>query len=349
MSKEILEKDVPDGMVFELDPPEKANPKVRPDIDTSGLHAKELEMAEKLGIVKKDKKPDEKKEETPADKSAEKKDEKKEEIKPEIKEDIKAEINKDKSPEEEHDFITKLSPKEKAFYYEMKDNKRKRQFAQQERDLLKIKLSESQKEIELLKKEKPKPELDEFGNLVEPKKEFITKEELAEQNKERTDRENEARLITERTRLLENGAREKDPDFENVVKNAQQYMNADKSGVFSARFVSLCADTSNDGDEVIAYVYNLAKLNGYEKPKETPKEEPKAEEKKEEPKAEDVKKIDKMLENAGRVSSASIGSGGRRLKGEDELTPADVANFTSEQYSKLSRKTKDRILKESCG
>lgn len=144
----------------------------------------------------------------------------------------------------------------------------------------------------------------------------------------------QAQSIIKRVEVQEVEAKAKYADYDEVTKLAAEMIKTNKS------YARVLAQAANDPDENVAEVaYNIGRLHpNYGK---TAKAEPKAE----------TKQIDRAIKNSEkRTTSASVsGGGGKSSVAEGDLTVEDVANMSAIQYGKLSKETRDRILRESCG
>ena len=92
------------------------------------------------------------------------------------------------------------------------------------------------------------------------------------------------------------------------------------------------ADDSMTEAEVVEVIFDIAKLN--------PKWGTTA-------KAENNGDVEKMVKNAGKQQTSAALSGGKgsRVVTMDDLTPEDAAKLTQNQWNKLPRDVKDRILR----
>jgi len=314
--------------------------------DVKGLLSdKEMEMAQRLGVV------DDIKKEVGETKG---------EIKAtETKEDITEQADKDLSAEDEHQYTAKLTTKERGFYFKTKEEKQKRQRAEAERDLLQIQIKHLQadksdkkevpgqqpsKDEALLKLESELSSLTDKGDddlltvaelrrIRELDKQISTYTEtkkIKEQEEKRVKTEEFIKSHNAKIATLEAKAVEKYPDWEEKSKLAQEVIKADETGAFAARLYELVlSDDPEKNAKSIDYVMQLAKRNT---------EYGKVEDKKANEK---VEKIEKNLNK--KPSSAALGSGGARMVSEDDLTPEDVVNWSVEKYQKLKPETKRRL------
>ena len=257
----------------------------------------------------------------------------------EEKKDVVAE--EDLSPEKEESIVKNFNANEKKLYWERKKERIKRQEAQREKELTAIQLSAAKREIELLKTSNPKSveeskeetqEVDEDDERIMTVGEFKRMQKAKAEEAEKVNAQ--AQSIIKRVEVQEVEAKAKYADYDEVTKLAAEMIKTNKS------YARVLAQAANDPDENVAEVaYNIGRL--HPKYGKTAKAEPKAE----------TKQIDRAIKNSEkRVTSASVsGGGGKSAVGEADLSVEDVAKMSTVEYAKLSKETRDRILRESCG
>jgi len=315
------------------------------EAEEGGFSKEEVEAGKSSGVIV-DKKPEEKKEES------EEEEPKKEEA--EKGEDKNKETDLDDDPEKEAETLQSYNANEKALYFRQKKARKQRQAAERKAELLEVQRNALERENELLKKGKGKDgsqsledleqELDkdletadkEGDDDVVTKGDLRKERELQEARQEA--RQKRAREIDDSLNERYQTAREKDENFDKVCDLAKEIMNEDKKegGTFAVKLVSLASDPKAD---ITGYIYRLAKLH------DKYAEVAKGKENKGDP-----KKVEKIVDNANkRTTSAAVGGGsGRRIVSEKDLTVEDCRFMTDSQWGKLSKETRDRILKESC-
>lgn len=258
----------------------------------------------------------------------------------EEKKDVVAE--EDLSPEKEESLVKNFNANEKKLYWERKKERVKRQEAQREKELTAIQLAAAKREIELLKNGQPKSveeskeeetqEVDEDDERIMTVGEFKRMQKAKAEEAEKVNAQ--AQSIIKRVEMQEVEAKAKYADYDDVTKLAAEMIKTNKS------YARVLAQAANDPDENVAEVaYNIGRL--HPKYGKTAKAEPKAE----------TKQIDRAIKNSEkRVTSASVsGGGGKAAVGEADLSVEDVAKMSTVEYAKLSKETRDRILRESCG
>ncbi|HOM99316.1 MAG TPA: hypothetical protein PLM33_03585 [Acidobacteriota bacterium] len=325
-----------------------------------GLGSKEAEMAKKHGLVE--------------EKAVEKAEEPKQEVKP----DPKPEAKEEKAPDSDlPSEYGKFTPNEKALYWERKKERTKRQRAEAENEILQLRVRTMEKELADAKKTKPDSEktagdakkdedldLDDLlkdneGAKTEAEKP-LTLTDLEKHEKEKAEKEETERATTEakakqlKSRLaeFEIEAREKLPDFDAVADMAREILEKGEE-VFDGDDVRV--DAARNRAE--AALHAIANAMSWEKGQKTPAElvydlgrlHPKykngarggAE------KVVPPEQMERMLENAGKRSSAALpgGNGSRRVVSEDEITPEQAAKLSVGQYQKLSKATRERLLR----
>ena len=315
-----------------------------PEVDLSGLSAKEKVLAEKHGIKETEKKVNgEHKESTGDAKEGVAEEKGKEEVTPTFEE-----IEND----EKH--LEKFNPNEKALYWKWKNDKRKRQDSQKKVDELQARLElETVKDkasaIKLnkiksvlasdseLTVEKLLAIIDEGGHVSEEQDDRPLKRsdlDIIEQEK-RVKLEAESKVVNEqkeRLAIAENIGKTKYKNFDDLVNLAKEVVLEDKTGTYQEILNSALSDPNFDEEKLIDRVVTIAKLSSkYGK-------ESASVEKKE--------GVEKIITNSNKkVSSASISSsGGKRTIVEDDLTVEDAARLSADQWTRLSQSTRKRIL-----
>ena len=318
------------------------------------LGTKEAEMAKKHGLVE--------------EKAVEKKDE----PKPEVKSEPKPEDKVEKAQESDMPAdYAKFTPNEKALYWERKKERTKRQRFEAENELLQLKVKTMEKELAEAKKPKPEPakadeDLD-LDDLLKDKEETKTdaekpltltdlekheKEKAEKAETERATTEAKARQLKARLSEFEVEAREKYEDFDAVADLAREILEKGEE-VFDGDEVRV--DAARNRAEVALHA--IANAMSWEEGRKTPAElvyalgrlHPKYKNgaKSGAEKVVPPEQMERMLENAGKRSSAALpgGNGSRRVVSEDELTPEQAAKLSVSQYQKLSKATRERLLR----
>lgn len=256
-------------------------------------------------------------------------------------EDVKAENDDDVSPEKETELIKNFNANEKKLYWERKKERIKRQEAQREKELTAIQLSAARREIELLKtgtKESVENSNEEAPVVDEDDERIMTVGEFKRMQKAKADEAQKetakAQEIIKRVELQEVEAKAKYEDYDAVTLLAAEMIKQDKA------YARVLAEAANDPDINVAEVaYKIGRLH----PKYGKAVEP--------VKKPENKTIDRAIKNSEkRVSTAAVsGGGGKSALTEAELTVEDVSKMSAVEYGKLSKETRDRILRESCG
>lgn len=323
---------------------------------TAGLDAREVTMGKETGVLVEGEKPPTKKAEGAPDP------EPKKDPEPPAKDPEKAPAKDPKEPEKpalptqeeaatdpvkEQVLLKTYNANEKALYWKQKKEKLGRQAAERRATFL-----ETQNEAlrRLAGKAAPdvdadlKKDLEELDDPETPDPEKpltradLDKIEKDKQQKAERARES-AREINERLDVLNAEAKEKYPDFDEVMGLAHEVMTGDKHGVFATKLIQITADPEGNPAE---YAYTLGKLHpnyGKHRKEITP-----------DPAVGDPKKVEKIIENAKKpVPTAGLGGASQkgRMVSEDDLKVEDVAGMSQSSYDKLSQKTRDRLLRES--
>jgi len=340
--------------------------------DISGLSTKEREMALKSGLVK------EKKE-------GENKDSKKEEKAEDKKEATDAEKKSFEDMEKNEDKLGEFTKREQALYFKWKSDKKERQKAQAERDLVTIKektlreeLAKSREAGELthtkLKKindlltgdpdditiEAIQDILQEQVSKKEEEKEEekpLTKKDLLDIEKAKEEKQKQiaetSKQFVKRMTDLEEYGKTKFENYDEIIDCANEVINGkieiddvvDHKEI-AQKFIKLIEDPDVDEEQVAAYVLRIAKKN--------PKFGKKTEESKTPEKGKETKKItdgdiDKIVKNAGKSStstSVSGGGSGRRVVNVNDISLEDASKLSLDEYMKLPKETRERLKKE---
>lgn len=330
--------------------------KVEQNIDLSDLTFEEKGMAEKSGIVPKEVI------------------EKKEVIDGKVEEKKKSFEDMEKNEK----TIGEYSKNEQALYFKWKADKKARQEAQAERDLVILKEKTLRNELDKAKEEGNLTigKLNSINKLLNGNPEDITieaiqeilaapvKKDIEDKNKPLTkadlediekEKENRARVEVEnnkqfvtRMNTLEEYGKTKFENYDDVIASAKDVLDGkaelpeviDRADI-ARRLVEKINDPKNDEDDISDFVLGIARLNpnfGKEVKKVDPSE--KSEKK---VSSED---IDKIVKNAAKGSSSATVNGGsaRRVVSHDNLTIEDAAKLTPEQYMKLPKEVRTRLL-----
>lgn len=246
----------------------------------------------------------------------------------------------DLAPEKEEALVKDFNANEKKLYWERKKERLKRQEAQREKELTAIQLAAAKRELELLKTGQPKSveeskeetQFDEDDERIMTVGEFKRMQKAKAEEAEKTNAQ--AQAIIKRVEVQEVEAKAKYADYDDVTLLAAEMIKTNKA------YARVLAEAANDPNENVAEVaYNIGRLH----PKYGKTAEP--------VKKAETKQIDRAIKNSEkRTTSASVsGGGGKSSVAEGDLTVEDVANMSAIQYGKLSKETRDRILRESCG
>jgi hypothetical protein len=303
-----------------IEEPVKTNEE--PEIVVEGLSEKEVEMGRSSGVIPKE--------------VEEKKDEHKEQPVVEAKEDAKASFEE---VEKDERLLERYSKPEKGLYMKWKIDKHKRQEAQKEKDELQAKLDLGQvktmaysnklnKLKEMLKKG-DELTADQLLNIIDE-----GKEEKSEEAEPRAPADVLKEKIATKAQFAEKIGETKYDNFKEIANLAKEVITNDTTGTYQELIDKSFTDDKVDENMLVERVVNIARLS----PKFSELTKTVEPEKKEE--------ANRVLKNAQKkVSSAALpSSGGKRVVSEDELTVADAARLNTEQWGKLSDKTRKRIL-----
>ncbi len=312
---------------------------------TSGLSADEIVAGKKHGLIKDDNPSKKNGKDEGAEEEEESGDEGKSEETEEVEDrDPKDAADEDLDPEEEADLVKNYNDNEKSLYWKAKKERLKRQNAQSENEHTKIRLAAAQREIDLLKKGTKKTDAEGEEEDTDGEDEDTRvmtvgefKKLLAKQKEDQGKQNAQVQETIVRLEQQEAEFKADHPDFDEVMDLAKEMM--DKKPSFRQMLLSAGANPQENAAEI---AYSIGQLN--------PKYKKGGSGTNKEAGADTKTKVDKAIKNADkRQSSAAVSGGGtKRIVSEDDLTVEEAANLSPVQYGKLSRKTRDRLLKESC-
>ena len=323
------------------------------DIETPNEETEETDDAEK----KSDKAPEkeegeEKPKDEPADKAKESDDPAKDddaEVEEEGKQKVEEELEK---PEGKQD-LAKFNKNETALYWDLKRERRGRQKAEAERDLLRFDKAKDQKKVEPAKEEEEEEDMfadrddDDFLSVAEAKKLVQSMKKApalpAQQGEPQVD---PVRLGY--VKMCDDKARETFDDYNEVMECGQELL--DNSVVYQVEVARAVQQGLNPA--VVAYNLikgdpdfpktlpiaqaRLAARGDKPEKKETPKVDP--------TKAKKAKETEKKIEtNQNKVKTSGHFSGGAE-GGTDEFTEEQFLNMTDADFAALPKKTRDNIL-----
>lgn len=273
--------------------------------------------------------------------------------------------------------IGEYTKNEQALYFKWKSDKKARQEAQAERDLKIVQEKVLRAELDKAKEEGSLTigKLNAINKLLNGNSEDITIEAIQEilaagvkkvndEDKPLTkadllsiekEKEEKAKFEAEsnknfvaRMNTLEEYGKTKFEDYDDVITSAKEVLDGkaelpeviDRADI-ARRLVEKINDPKNDEDDISDFVLGIAKLNpNYGKKSTEVKSDNKSEKK---VSSED---IDKIVKNASKGSSSATVNGGnaRRVVSYDNLTIEDAAKLTPEQYMKLPKEVRTRLL-----
>ncbi len=351
---------------------EKKSP-TREELKTQGWSAKELDAAEKRGMIskKEEKKSEEKKPEVVDPKNLDKP------VKTEDEKPIEEKKPFGTMPEftmtkEQEEAFLKAFPAgtpQNGTYLRMKSERRARQMAEQERDRVSLEKKLLEDRIVQLEKGKPEVEVDENGNEIDPEDKPLTARMLREM-KEREEKERQqkdaqlnehANRVASAMKEQEDYAKEVFPDFDDTVTLAKEVMQnidsipekwkRDKAVNLIKELQIAAAYADKKGLEdynapMIAYEIGQMHPNFGKKGNgiktETDDGNSKPEKANGSLTPEQMKRIEKNTQRG--ASSASIpGGGGRRVVSIDDITVKDVLKMSTEERMTFKKKHPEKM------
>lgn len=336
----------------------------------SGLHTAEIEAGKKMGLFK-----ESAKEPKAEEKEEVKADPKEEEKRKAENSDIRELVDKDLEPEDEAEAVKDFKPNEKALYWKFKKEKRSRQRLEAEVKDLRDKQSsgdktqavveELRREIAALKAVKKAEDVEEEGTAEDDLDRPLTKRELMQLEQKRAEEyrqaqnEQQKRMEATRQRLDEESdkARTRYDDFDRVMElSAEVIKKADEffpngnphrkkaEAVYKRlKYAMENPDQFSDDYGPADIAYELGELHPRFKSQSAP--DSASSSGKQEPGL-TPDQMERLKRNASRPpASASVSGGaGRRVVSEDDITPDMAVGYSMKEFSKLSPKTKARLL-----
>lgn len=342
-----------------------------------GFNEKEIELAKSQKLTKKV--------EVKKDESSKMQgQEKKIEILKEKKDDIKKSADDDLTPEEEHKKLISYNDNERALYWSMKKDRRKRQEAETARDYALVQLKAKDQLIQELKsgkiKSEPEPEekdpLDELDDdAMLTKKDYLalqkSRDEKERKKKEavETEQREKQQAVSLRLQEYEIKGKQEYSDFDKVVALANNLISNNekiflvtqnenesdeeyesrslimgKKKAKVAKMIRDCIIAFDKGDDFFGYT--PADMI-YEIGTMHPDY---GKNKEDESKFKKIKmddaKTEKVIENANRrMSSAAVGGGsGKRIISADDLTLQQIAELSETEFAKLPKQVREDVL-----
>ena len=303
-----------------------------------------------------EKKPVEKKAEKPAEKTAEEK--------KDFFERVEAELVKPEGKEELNEF----TPREKAYFYQMRRDRKLRQQAEEDRD--KALFREAKSKQETKKEEKPEEDdLEKFFKDMDPEdyltvkevKEVLSKAKAKPEPKRNAEEDEALRIMqTNYLKLSEEKAKVGRDDFDAVMELAEDLIGKNQEAIneVSARTIK------GENPAVAMYevikkhkdfdtLYPAAEVKAAARKKATEKKDtsvntssvtaPTPEDKAKEEKAKQVEKT--LEENTNRTKTTAHVSS---LEGKptEELTMDEIAKMSDLTFAKLPKAVRERYLKK---
>ena len=349
----------------EITEPVKPVEKIVPskaELKTAGWSDSELEAAEKRGMIK----------------APEKKKEEEKEVKAEVKEVKVEEVKKSTlpdftitDPEKERVFLETFGPgtPQHGTYLRMKSERRARQAAEARIKELELQLKSNETKVI----EKPKVEIDEEGNEIDPDDKPLTLKQLEAREKQKAEeKQKQEELMYQRAQVVTNAQKEQEeyvksiyPDFDETVSLAKEVMNnldtlipdeAEQEEIVD--LIQQLQIKAANADKYGLNSFNAArvayKIGSFHPNKGKAKNGGNADNndgKLKDPTQkgngtltpEQMKRIEANTQR--RASSASISGGGKRTVSSDEVGLAELNAMNYEQRQAFKTKYPDRYTK----
>lgn len=333
------------------------------EVDASGLTSREKELALKSGVIK-----DESKEEKVEDK----------------KEPTDQEKKSFEDMEKDEKNLGEFTKREQALYFKWKSDKKERQKAQAERDLVTIKEKTLREELNKSREagELTQGKLKKINDLLSgdpdditveaiqeilqstvAKKEIVedekplTKKDLLEIEQAKEEKQKQlsesSKQFVKRMTDLEDYGKTKFENYDEIILLAKEVIDGkieiddvvDHKDI-ARKFITMIEDVDVDEEQIASYVLKIAKKN--------PKFGKKSEEVKDPVKGKESKKvsdgdIEKIIKNAGKTqtSAAVSGGNGRRVVNVNDISLEDAGKLSLDEYMKLPQEVRSRLRKEA--
>lgn len=296
--------------------------------------------------------------------------------KEEEKETVRDVLDQELDPEKEQETVSKFNSNEKALYWRLKKEKVKRQSIESEKDHVLIKLKAQEKENDALRAQlevmkSSKRDVEEDIDIEKPDengKKYLTEADIEAREKEKEEKEKKRQeSLRERAQVLANAHKDLEldgksryTDFDEVETLASEIVSAAASGRLDELFPDPRVRTKINrqvnellyglqrADEYKSGEYNPADM-AYELGKSHPKHgKPSSTTNGKSGKDQGLspEEVDKLARR--RIPSAAIpGGGGRRVVSYDDLALEDLAKLSDEQFRKVPKNIRDRVLNAS--
>jgi len=334
-----------------------------------GLSEQEVEMGKKHGIIENDSDKKDDKSDKIDDKEPDKSDINADDKIPEVTaDDIRKKDLKEVTDEE----AAKLTKNEQGYYWSQKKERAKRQTAESDRDFYRMRIAALEEKVENIGtvKKDEKDEKDDIDTFFEDNdddddddidnakdKAEGTDKKLSEKEwKDKQDKENQAMAIhnqrvNAKLNEFEVETKEAHADLNEVLDLATDIFNGHKTifkdpgkqreieGKINDWKIATAEILQPNAKNIAELAYEIGKLHPNYKP------DGKAKTAEEDDDGEKISegKMDKLLKNQRGRTSASLSGGSTRVP-VSELTLAQAAKLSSEDWSKLPRDVKDRLM-----
>lgn len=362
----------------EIEIPEEPIIPVAPETPTfeelqeeGGLSKEEIEAAGKHGLAvekKEEKKDPDKKE--PEQKAEDKKEpNEKKEDKPPNPDEKPTDVEEAFSdPEKENNLLKKFNKNEYSLYWKMKKERQKRQTSETEKEHLQVKIKALQDEIDRRDQDKGKKDedadineiLEDDDELKGDKKPPAKKDKKPDPEKEKEEKVKRGEIIRSKLKEHEIDAKTRYEDFDSTVVLTDQLLAAiyeqrlekvveaphERSRII--RKVNQFFEMISNAHEIADGEFNTADM-AYEIGKLHPNYKPGSGRENPEKKSGDMdpEKVKKIVDNADKRSSAALSGGAsKRTISVEDITVEQAAKLTTEQFGKLPKHVRQRLLKE---
>jgi len=316
------------------------------ELSTDGLSEQEIALAKETGFLKEEEeKKEEEKEEEDGEHEKQSESESEEDSEDDEQEEgEEEEVNKDPDnfdemekihEKNEKKFHNTFSPNQKALYFKMKAEKHKRQETEKRLKLLETELEKNSSSVVINEKLKKIQEALKGETVTIESLESIINEEVKEPEKknELNNAEDIQKKIATKAKFAEDIGQSKYKNFDAISKLAKQVIKNDKTGTYQKLIDDAFVNDNIDESMLVETVVNIARLDpSYQKVSEsvdTGKKE----------------KASRVIKNSKKkLSSASVnGASGKTIVSESQITVAQAAKLSTEQWNRLSEKTRERL------
>ena len=269
------------------------------------------------------------------------------------KEDTFDRIEKELSKPEGKEDLVGLTDREKAYFWQMRRDRRARQKAEEDRDLLRFERVKEKAQAEMKAKE-PEPEVDIFKDR-DPE-DFVTVKDIKSFSDKQAKKENKSAeplppdpIKVAYLKMCDKEAAKQFADYEEVMACTPDIVST--NNVYQLKIVEALMKGDNPAAEMYSLIKGdpefpkvLERIKAQGKIPETPKEEKKEPSPAELKKAEEAKEAQKKLEENTTKPKTSGHIGGLETA-PGEITLEQLSRMSDREFAKIPKQTRDKYLR----